>query len=129
MHANALLRAQIPAQVLCQRLHRGLAGIVRRAARRVGDALLAARHDDGRRRGILRTGLERGNVGIEPVDHSVEVGGKDLRRKGCQRECVMGELWQKRPQGRAVERSPQQVPCSHVLVGVGSMVAPGSVLG
>lgn len=77
VHAKPLVIPEVPAQVLGEGLDCGLAGVVGRVAGRVGDALLApCDHDCGR--GVGAAGLERGDVGIEAVNHAEEVGGKDL---------------------------------------------------
>jgi hypothetical protein len=89
VHVDTLVLPEVPAQVLGERLDRGFAGVVRRVAGRVGDALLAACNDDGGGGGIA-AGLKGRDVGVQAVDNAEEVGGEDLWGRGrlASERCV-----------------------------------------
>lgn len=69
--AGIPLCAEAVAELFGQRLDGGFAGVVRRVAWRVGDALFAARQDDGRR---ARRLLNHGEKSAQAVDDAEEVG-------------------------------------------------------
>ena len=92
-------RVQLVVETLSHRLDGRLARVVSRVARRIGDALLGPRDDDGRRGGTLIERLDRRQEGRDPVDHAVQVHVEDGAERGRVRParrrardaCVEGE--------------------------------------
>lgn len=70
---------QIITQVLGQRLHCRLAGIVCCIAGRVCDALFGPRDHDSRGPRAF-PGFERWDKGIEAIDHAKQIRGEDLKK-------------------------------------------------
>ena len=86
---------EVEGEMLRQRLDGRFGRVVSRVARRVGDALLAARDDDGTRPVPVPLTipipmlpfLEIRHVGVQPVDHAVQIRIEDLHNPPRQSPC------------------------------------------
>ena len=109
MHGHTLVVTEIPAKVFCKRFDCRFAGIIRSIAWRIGDALLAACDDNGRR-GLPAASLEGRHVGIQAIYHTKKIGGENLThilvsfhvQQGYASVTVADEVWG----AHVVSRSP-----------------------